>query len=199
MVCLDQMGPESAKSFPGQQVVRALPDPQDARPAERARQEIDYGRRGAGYIFGAFKPADGAAFTAPYAGRTIANWVAFLERVEGWIAPEVEHVYGIVDNLNVHRATDVLLFSLAHPRWEFVFQPKYAAYLNLIEPWWKVLRSLALKGRRFETWEEVCQAVAAATTYWNKHRHPFIWGRRRRHRARRKPGIARPARLANVA
>jgi hypothetical protein len=24
---------------------------------------------------------------------------------------------------------------------------KYAAYLNLIEPWWKVLKSLALKGR----------------------------------------------------
>jgi len=193
------MGPESAKSFPGQRVVRALPDPQDARPAERARQEIDYGRRGAGYIFGAFKPADGEAFTAPYTGRTIRNWVDFLERVEDWIPPEVAHVYGIVDNLNVHRATDVLLFSLAHPRWEFVFQPKYAAYLNLIEPWWKVLRSLALKGRRFETWEEVCQAVATASAYWNKHRHPFIWGRRRRHRARRKPGIAHPARLANVA
>jgi hypothetical protein len=42
----------------------------------------------------------------------------------------------------------VLLFSLLHPRWEFVFQPKYAAYLNLIEPWWKVLRSLALKGSK---------------------------------------------------
>jgi hypothetical protein len=41
----------------------------------------------------------------------------------------------------------VLLFSLLHPRWEFVFQPKYAAYLNLIEPWWKVLRSLALARR----------------------------------------------------
>ena len=39
----------------------------------------------------------------------------------------------MVDNLNIHSATDVLLFALAHPRWEFVFQPKYAAYLNLIE------------------------------------------------------------------
>ena len=57
----------------------------------------------------------------------------------------------------------MLLFSLPHPRWELVFQPKYAAYLNLIEPWWKVLRSLALKGRRFETWEEVCRAIAEAT------------------------------------
>jgi hypothetical protein len=33
----------------------------------------------------------------------------------------------MVDNLNVHRATDVLLCSLAHPRGEFVCQPKYAA------------------------------------------------------------------------
>jgi hypothetical protein len=193
------MGPEAAKSFPGQQVVRALPDPQERRPAERAKQEVDYGRRGKGYIFGAFLPATGEALTRPYAGRTIVNWVDFLEHVEDWIPPEAAQVYAILDNLNVHRATDVLLFSLAHPRWQFVFQPTYAAYLNLIEPWWKVLRSLALKGRRFASWEEVCQAVAAATAYWNKHRHPFIWGRRRRHRARRKPGIAQPARLANVA
>ena len=190
MICLDQLGPESAKSFPGQQLVRTASAPEPPTPAERARQEIDYGRRGKGYIFGAFRPATGEAFTQPYAGRTIVNWVEFLERVDAWVPQEAEAVYGILDNLNVHRATDVLLFSLAHPRWEFVFQPTYAAYLNLIEPWWKVLRSLALKGRRFETWDQVCQAIAAATAYWNAHRHPFVWGRRRRHRARRQGGIA---------
>ena len=184
------MGPESAKSFPGQQLVRAVPAVAD-QPAERATQEIDYGRRGKGYIFGAFQPATGEAFTAPYAGRTIVNWVDFLGRVEAWIPPEVERVHAILDNLNVHRATDVLLFSLAHPRWEFVCQPTYAAYLNLIEPWWKVLRSLALKGRRFETWDQIANAVADATAYWNAHRHPFVWGRRRRHKPRRQTGVAR--------
>jgi len=61
-LCLDQMGPESAKSFPGQQLVRAVPADGD-QPAERATQEIDYGRRGKGYIFGAFQPATGEAFT----------------------------------------------------------------------------------------------------------------------------------------
>jgi transposase len=212
------MGPESAKSFPGQEVVLAqepasvpLPEPtptapaartsaatttaialsQPAKPRGRAIQEIDYGRRGKGYIFGAFKPADGEALTAPYAGRTTANFVDFLEHVEAWIPPDIERLYAVMDNLSAHRATDVLLFSLAHPRWEFVFQPKYAPYLNLIEPWWKVLRSLALKGRRFETWAEVWQAVEEATRYWNAHRHPFIWGRRRRQQPRRRPGIGR--------
>jgi len=192
-VDLDEMGPESAKSFPGRKLVRARPrqgpDGQP-HPAERARQEVDYGRRGKGSIFGAFIPVTGAAMTRPYPSRGAANFADFPEQVDAWIPVEVGRVYAVLDNLSAHRATDVLLFALAHPRWEFVFQPKYAAYRNLIEPWWKVLRSLALKGRRFETWEEVCRAVEEATAYWNKHRHPFVWGRRRRHRPRRQPGIA---------
>lgn len=164
-VCLDQMGPESAKTFQGRQIVRALPDAKGTKPAERAKREIDYGRRGKGYIFEAFQPASGEAFTLPYEGRTTANYVDSLERADEWIPTEVERIYAIVDNLNIHRASDVLLFSLGHPRWEFVFQPRYAAYLNSIEPWWEILRSLALKGRRFEAWEEVCQAVEDATAY----------------------------------
>ncbi len=71
-----------------------------------------------------------------------------------------------------------------------MFQPVYAAYLNLIEPWWKVLRSLALLGRRFDTWEAMHEAIAAATAYWNGHRHPFVWGRNRQRRAARSAGIA---------
>ena len=98
----------------------------------------------------------------------------FLEQTDRWLPAEAGAVYAILDNLSAHRAADVLLFSLAHPRWEFVFQPVYAAYLNLIEPWWKTLRSLALKGRRFETWEQIVQAVVAATAYWNLHRHPLV-------------------------
>jgi transposase len=179
------MGPEAAKTFAGQTLIRL-----SARPAQRATQEIDYGRRGAGYVFGAFCPATGTAFTWTAQRRTTANVVTFLEQAETWIDPSVERVYAILDNLSAHRATDVLFFALAHPRWEFVFQPKYAAYLNLIEPWWKILRSLALKGRRFETWEQIEAAVSTATTYWNAHRHPFVWGRRRRHQPRRQPGVA---------
>jgi len=186
------MGPEAAKSWPGQRLVVVPPTTEQPprQPAERARQEIDYGRREKGYVFGAFQPATGAAFTRPYTGRTIANWIDFLEQVDAWLPTERVRVYAILDNLSTHRAVDVLFFALTHPRWEFVFQPTYAAYLNLIEPWWKILRSLALKGRRFETWAEICQAVEQATAYWNAHKHPFVWGRRRRHQPRRQSGIA---------
>jgi hypothetical protein len=180
------MGPQASKSCPGRRLVK----PAGPR-TERARQEIDCGRRDvAGYVFGALRPATGAAFTVTYQRRTTANWIDFPGQVEGWIGPAAERVYAVVDNLNIHGGTDVRLFALAHPRWEFVFQPKYAAYPNLIGPWRKVLRSLALKGRRFEAWAEIEQAVERATAYWNTHKHPFVWGRRRRHRSSRRLGIA---------
>ena len=89
----------------------AVPEPKFLRCYRNA----DYGRRGKGYIFGALQEATGATLTASHGRRTAVNWVDFLERVEAWIAPEVERVYAIVDNLSAHRATDVLLFSLAHP------------------------------------------------------------------------------------
>jgi hypothetical protein len=92
----------------------------------------------------------------------------------------------------------VWLFELAHPRSEFVFQPRCEAYLNLIEPWWKVLKSLALKSRRFETWDDVCQAIQEATAYWNANRQAFVLGRRR-HRPRCEPGIATVSGVRRVA
>ena len=63
------MGPQASRSYPGQRLVRPA-----GPKAERAKQEIDYGRRGtAGYVFGALQPATGAAFTQACERRTTVN------------------------------------------------------------------------------------------------------------------------------
>ena len=49
MIDVDHRGPVSAKSYAGRQTVKAEPAEEPPQPAERARQEIDYGRRGKGY------------------------------------------------------------------------------------------------------------------------------------------------------
>ena len=136
VICLDEMGPVSAKSYAGHAWCRQRPD----RLSEPDRRSTTAPRQGL-HLRG-LCPATGEAFTYPYPGRGGAHWVDFLEHVETWIPSTTERIYAIMDNLSSHRTTDVLLFLLAHPRWEMVFQPKYAAYLNLIEPWWKILRSL---------------------------------------------------------
>lgn len=118
MICLDEMGPEAAKSHPRHRVIR--PDPTGERRV-RASQDVDYGRRGSGYVFGTFEPATGKVFTVPYSGRTIVNWVDFLDRVDGWLDATVGRVYAVLDNLSTHRTLDALLWALTHPRWGFVF------------------------------------------------------------------------------
>jgi hypothetical protein len=120
----------------------------------------------------------------------MGNWGEFLERVDTWRPQAAGAISAMLDHLHGHRAPDVWLCSLAHPRWECVVQPTDAADLHVIAPWWKALRSLARKGRRGETWAHVGQAIEAATVSWQTHRPPVIWGRRRRHRARRPAGIA---------
>jgi len=87
-----------------------------------------------GYTFGALRPNDGEVFTETYSSRSAKNFVDFLEKVEQWL-PVYLQVNAVFDNLSAHRAIDILLLNLRHLYWQFVFQPKYADYLNLIEPW----------------------------------------------------------------
>jgi transposase len=81
----------------------------------------------------------------------------------------------IEDNLSTHHSRDVKTALLAWPEIQIQFLPKYASWLNLIEPWWKQLKSLALKGRRFENAEELQNAFEEAHRYWMRHRRPYHW------------------------
>jgi hypothetical protein len=164
VVCVDEMGPVSAKTY--------LTSRWDSW---RAHVEADYGRRGNIWTIGAREPATGQVVTRCYDRRTSANFLSFMDVVVHIWAGKT--LYVILDNLSTHKTMDVLLWALAHPQVHFLFQPTYAPWLNLIEPWWKTLRSLALKGRRFETVEEIIRAVEWATQYCNEHKRPYIWRR----------------------
>jgi hypothetical protein len=162
VICVDEMGPVSAKTY------------FTARWSERRPLVTpDYGRRDKLWVFGAFEPRTGQALTWCADGRSAQHFLALLEQiVQTW---QNGTLILIMDNLASHKTLDVRLWALAHPRVRFLFQPTYAPWLNLIEPWWKTLRSLALKGRRFEVKDELSLAIDDATVYWNDHRKPYIW------------------------
>lgn len=165
-VCIDELGPLSVKTYPGQEWTEA----------RRATFEPDYGRRGKLWVHGAFEPATGQATMVLSPRRDGASHVRLLEQVlahfpsDRWLLIE--------DNLSIHKSRDVQTALLAWPEIQVQFIPKYACWLNLIEPWWKQLKSLALKGRRFETTDELADALCAALLYWNSHRRPYLWKKR---------------------
>ena len=167
MICLDELGPLAVKTYPGAEW-KAGP--------ERATFEPDYGRRGKLWVHGAFEPATGQGALVFSTARDSASHIQLLEHMmrcfpaDRWLIIE--------DNLSIHISRQVKLALAAWPEVQILFIPKYACWLNLIEPWWKQLRSLALKGRRFETLDELTTALNKALEYWNAHRHPYIWKKR---------------------
>ena len=133
----------------------------------------DYGGRGLVWTFGALLPKTGEALIQVSEQRTTKEFLTFLDSVDAtWPAGKLVL---ILDNLSVHKTLDVLLWALAHPRISFLFQPTYSPWLNLIEPWWKTLRSLALRGNSFEQLSDLTLALYQATDYWNLHRKPYLW------------------------
>ena len=167
MICIDEMGPIAAKTYPG---------PEWKAGPGRATFEPDYGRRAKLWVHAAFEPATGQATMLVSPGRESASHIRLLEEMveafpsERWLVIE--------DNLSIHTSQETKLALLAWPEIQLQLLPKYAPWLNLIEPWWKQLRSLALKGRRFESTEELEEALFAALAYWNTHRHPYLWKKR---------------------
>lgn len=167
VICVDELGPITVKTYPGEEW---KPGP------HRATFEPDYGRRGQLWVHGAFEPATGQATVVLSPRRDSASHIQLLEQImtefpaERWLIIE--------DNLSTHTSRQTQLALGAWPEVQLQFIPKYACWLNLIEPWWKQLRSLALKGRRFETLDELTAALNAALDYWNAHRHPYLWKKR---------------------
>lgn len=164
VICLDELGPIATKTYPGEEW--------QAGPY-RATFEPDYGRRGVIWVHGAFEPATGLATILCSPARDSASHIQLLEQVVTIFASNRWLI--VEDNLVIHKSRNVKTALLAWPEIRLQFIPKYACWLNLIEPWWKQLKALALKGRRFESTDEVIDAFHGALGYWNAHRHPYSW------------------------
>lgn len=161
---MDELGPIAVKTYPGEEWKQG---------PNRATFEPDYGRRGKLWVHGAFEPASGQAAILMSPSRDSASHIQLIEKVvtefpaDQWLIIE--------DNLSTHVSRETKLALAAWPEIRIQFIPKYACWLNLIEPWWKQLRSLALKGRRFESLDELTNTLNAALDYWNTHCHPYCW------------------------
>ena len=166
MICLDELGPVAARSYPG---------PSWSADAHRPHFRPRYDRHGYRWAFGALQHRSGAVCVETASTRDTAAWLHFLDRLETFAPPG--EVYLIVDALPLHWSIDTMLWNWGHPRFHFVPLPKRAAWLNLIEGFWKILRQRALAGRVCSSTEEVDQALHAGVTDWNRHPTPFLWNR----------------------
>lgn len=166
MICLDELGPVAARSYPS---------PSWSDDAHRPHFCPSYARHGYRWAFGALAHRSGKVLVETGPSRDTAAWLHFLDRLEAF-APGGE-VLLLVDALPLHWSMDTMLGNWGHSRFHFVPLPKRAAWLNLIEGFWKILRQRALAGRACSSTAVIDQALQAGVADWNQRPTPFLWGR----------------------
>ncbi len=166
MIGLDELGPVAARRSAG---------PSGSDDAYRPHFRPSYARHGYRWAFGALAHRSGAAFVETTACRDTAAWLHFLDGLETFV-PDGD-AFLIVDALPLHWSVDTMRWNWGHPRFHFVPLPKAAAWLNLIEGFWKILTQRALAGRDGTSTQAVDQALSAGAADWNQHPTPFLWGR----------------------
>jgi transposase len=161
VLCQDELGPVAVKTYPGGELTEKY-----------ASFEPDYGRRGKCWTFGLFNVNDGHVLTHQAPARNGKEFVCSLEAMLNYYN-DAKRIIIILDNLSVHHSNAVKLALEAYPHVELVFLPTKAPWLNLIERFWRPYKRIALKGKRFETTDELIAALEAATAYWNKYKKPY--------------------------
>jgi hypothetical protein len=168
VICVDELGPVTPRTFP--------PAPGWSPDGHRIKALLEYGRGpDKAWVYGALTPRDGIALTMPARSRNSDNYCQFLAQVEQ--AHPDGTLFIISDNLSSHISVKTQSWLADHPRIQHVFIPKGAAWLNLQEGWWRLLRRGAFAGQTFADYAEIAQATAVATCQLNRRAKPWVWGR----------------------
>ena len=151
----------------------ARPDlpPAAGRPA---RRDSEYLRNGTTNLFAALQVHSGtvAGMTAPT--RNQFDFIAFLDQLEAEI-PADQQVIAVLDNLSTHKTANVQAWLDQHRRWQMVFTPKHASWLNQVEIFFSILTRRLLRHGQFTGPDDLATQMLAYVEHHNLTARPFAW------------------------
>lgn len=159
-----------------QALQRCFPDLPLRRPGELPRRSVEYVRHGTRCLLAALNVHTGQVLGQVREQRRRQEVVAFLDYLHA-VVPAHQVIHLILDNLNVHRGTDIDDWVATHPgRVQFHFLPYHASWLSQIEIWFSTLERRCLRRGDFPNSDALERAIHAfIDTYNRRHAHPFRW------------------------
>jgi len=143
------------------------------RPGLPARMTHDYQRNGTTSLFAALDVASGKVHGRCYPHHTHEEFLAFLQSIAKRYPRREIHL--ICDNYGTHKHPKVKVWLAEHPRFQMHFTPTSASWLNLVERWFAIITSQAIRRGSFDTVRRLERAITKFVAEWNENAKPFRW------------------------
>ena len=139
--------------------------PVPMKPGKKRKQHYEYEKLGSCALLAAIEPLTGRRLGQVHPQRTKREYTQFCQALAA-LYPDASKIRLVQDNLNTHNASAFYehlpaeqAFGLAE-RFEFIYTPKSASWLNMIECEFSVLARLCLN-RRIATIEKLSHETLA--------------------------------------
>ena len=101
------------------------------------------------------------------------EFLAFLQSIAKRYPRREIHL--ICDNYGTHKHPKVKVWLAEHPRFQMHFTPTSASWLNLVERWFAIITSQAIRRGSFDTVRRLERAITKFVAEWNENAKPFRW------------------------
>ena len=142
-------------------------------PGRPARMTHDYTRHGTTSLFAALEVASGKVHGRCFKRHTHVEFIAFLESLARRYPGRELHL--ICDNYGTHKHPAVQEWLTAHPRFQLHFTPTSASWLNLVERWFALITSQAIRRGSFDSVGRLERTITHYLAHWNQNAKPFRW------------------------
>jgi DDE superfamily endonuclease len=128
-----------------------------------------------GWVYGALRIRDGQALTQTARSRNTSGYLEWLQTLDRTYP--TGDLYLVADHLASHSSGPIREWLEAQPRIQHAFIPVGAAWLNLIEGWWRIFGRKAFAGPSLADDRDIAFVTRVATEHLNRHAKPWVWGR----------------------
>lgn len=143
------------------------------RPGVPARMTHDYERNGTTSLFAALEVASGKVHGRCFSRHTHVEFIAFLDSLAKTYRRREIHL--ICDNYGTHKHPKVREWLAAHPRFHLHFTPTSASWLNLVERWFALITTQAIRRGSFDSVRQLERTITKYLADWNENAKPFRW------------------------
>src|SRR6202790_2186394 len=146
------------------------------RPGQIERRTHDYARHGTTSLFAALDTKSGALIGQTQRRHRSVEFRNFLDTIEQNVPPELD-IHLILDNYGTHKTQLMRDWLVKRPRFHLHSTPTSASWLNLVERWFALITSQAIRRGSFDSVRRLERTITRWLTHWTEIAKPSRWTR----------------------